>query len=132
MPTRYQQLRGAVVRLSLGADEQHAYLESILAPISGNGSGIGYGNDELALELDDFFLAAGHMRNWGEISDAEIAAVKPLDDLLAKWSGKADPDFWRREALWTDPRWEEVRTCAATALSALPDEERDSGWQDAL
>ena len=41
MPTRYQQLRQAVVRLSWSADEQHAYLESILASVSGVGSGVG-------------------------------------------------------------------------------------------
>jgi hypothetical protein len=132
MPTRYQQLRMKVARLSMSADEQHAYLESILAPMSGKGTGVGYGNDELALELNDIFVATGHMREWGEISDAEIAAVKPLDDLLVKWSGGASPDFWRREALWTDPRWDEVRTCAKLALSVLPDEERDTGWQATL
>lgn len=129
MPTRYQQLRQAVVRLSWSADEQHAYLESILAHLSGVGSSVGYGNDELALELEGIFLAAGHMREWGEISDAEVAAVAPLDSLLAKWSGSAHEDFWLREALWTDERWEEVRACAKEALASLPDEERDSGWQ---
>ncbi|WP_324750294.1 hypothetical protein SH591_01990 [Sphingomonas sp. LY54] len=100
--------------------------------MSKDGSGIGYGNDELALELNDIFLAAGHMREWGEISDAEVAAVKPLDDLLEKWSGEANSDFWQREALWTDPRWKEVRKCASQALAALPDEERDTGWQASL
>ncbi|HTU09659.1 MAG TPA: hypothetical protein VMG08_02075 [Allosphingosinicella sp.] len=132
MPTRYQQLRGAVFRLSLGADEQHAYLESILAHLSGNGSSVCYGNDELALELEDIFLAAGDMREWREIGDAEIAAIKPLDDLLEKWSGETDADFWRRDALWTDPRWDEVRALASTAFAMLPDEERDTGWQATL
>jgi hypothetical protein len=128
MPTRYQQLRQAVIRLSWSADEQHSYLESILAPVSGAGSSMGYGNDELALELEDIFRAAGDMREWGQISEAEVAAVKPLNSLLEKWSGSANEHFWRREALWKDERWEEVRACAKQALSSLPDEERDTGW----
>ncbi len=132
MWTRYQQLRQAIVRLSWPAEEQHAYLESILASLSGVGSGVGYGNDELALELDDIFCAAEHMREWGEITDAEVAAVKPLDLLLTRWSGHTHSDFWRREALWTDERWEEVRACAKQVLAALPDEERDTGWQATL
>jgi hypothetical protein len=132
MPTRYQQLRQAVARLSWEADEQHAYLESILAPHGPAGSGVGYGNDELALELDDIFCAAGDMREWGKISDAEVAAVKPLDLLLDRWSGPANSDFWRREALWSDERWEEVRACAKQVLASLPDEERDTGWQASL
>jgi hypothetical protein len=93
---------------------------------------VGYGNDELALELGDILPAAGHMQEWGEISDAEVAAVKPLDRLLTKWSGSANSDFWRREALWTDERWEEVRRLAREALAFLPDEERDTGWQATL
>ena len=132
MSTRYQQLRQAVVRLSWSADEQHAYLESILASVSGVGSGAGYGNDELALELEDIFCAVGDMREWGEISDAEVAAVKPLDSLLKKWRGSANEEFWRREALGTDERWEKVRACARQALASLPDEERDTGWQATL
>ncbi|CAA9211558.1 MAG: hypothetical protein AVDCRST_MAG93-42 [uncultured Chloroflexia bacterium] len=75
MATRYQQLRQAITRQSWSADEQHAYLESIRAPVSGVGSG----NDELALELEDILCAAGDMRERGEISDAEVAAVKPSD-----------------------------------------------------
>lgn len=93
---------------------------------------MGYGNDELALELDGIFCAAGHMREWREISDPEVAAVKPLACLLEKWSGPENTDFWRREALWKDERWEEVRACAKRALASLPDEERDTGWQATL
>lgn len=84
-------------------------LESTLAPVSGMGSSVGHDNDKLAFELEDIFCAAGDMREWGEISDAEVAAVKPLDSLLEKWSGSANADLWRREALWTDERWEVIR-----------------------
>ena len=129
MPTRYQQLRQAIARLASTADEQHAYLESILSHLAPNGDASGYGNDELALEFGDIYMAAGDMRDWGEITQEEIDAAKPLDDLLAKWSGGQDGEFWRREALWSDPRWDQVRQCARQVLSLYPDEERASGWQ---
>ena len=62
MPTRYQQLRQAIARLASAADEQHAYLESILSHLTPDGEVTGYGNDELALEFGDIYMAVGHMR----------------------------------------------------------------------
>lgn len=97
-------------------------------PLARGGSAAGYGNDELALEFEDIYGAAGHMLQYGEITEAEIAAAKPLDELLLRWSGQRNFDFWRREALFTDPRWEEVRDCASRCLAAFPDEERPSEW----
>lgn len=128
MPTRYQQLRQAIARLGSTANEQHAYLESILGHLTPDGDARAYGNDELALEFEDIYVAAGHMRYWGEITQDEIDAAKPLEELLLKWSGRHNADFWRRDALWTDPRWEEVRERARKVLSAYPDEERESDW----
>ena len=61
-------------------------------------------------------------------SEEEIAAARPLDEMLSAWSGKNNADFWRREALWSDPRWDEVRACARRVLSVYPDEERPSDW----
>ncbi|NIJ65082.1 hypothetical protein FHR20_002044 [Sphingomonas leidyi] len=129
MPTCYQYLRQAVAHLAAGADTQHAHLESILGHLTPDGDASGYGNDELALELDDFYHAANHMHEWGEISREEIEAIRPLDAMLRTLSGKAHADFWRREALWSDPRWEQVRALARRALAQLPDEERRSSWQ---
>ena len=128
MATRYQQLRQAIVRLQSSADEQHAYLESILAHLTPGGDATDYGNDELALEFGDIYLAARHMRETGEITQQEIDAAKPLSELLDQWSGEQNGDFWRREALWRDPRWEQVRQCARQVLSVFPDEERASDW----
>lgn len=54
-------------------------------------------------------------------------AIQPLDLLLEQWSGQENADFWRREALFHDPRWVQVRACAARALARLPDEERATG-----
>lgn len=100
---RYQQLRQAISQLASGADEQHAYLESILGHLTPDGDARGYGNSELAEEFDDIYRAAGHMRNWGEISQDEIDAVRPLNDIFDRWRGEQKPDFWQREALWSDP-----------------------------
>ncbi len=125
---RYQQLRQAISRLAASADEQHAYLESILGHLTADGDASRYGNDELALEFDDIYMAAGHMRAWGEITQDEIDAAKPLDDLLHQWGGEQHAEFWRREALWQDQRWERVRQCAREVLRQYPDEKRPSEW----
>lgn len=128
MPSRYQDLRQVVARLAEDADVQHAYLESILGHLTPDGDASGYGNAELALELEDIYLAANHMHEWGEISREEIEAIRPLDTMLSALGGPDHADFWRREALWSDPRWEEIRVTAHRALAALPDEERASRW----
>ena len=127
MPTRYQQLRQAVANLASPAEAQVRYLDRIFSSITAGKSAVGYGNDELALELADIFLAAGDMIGHGELTEAEKEAVQPLDALLATWSGPEKGDFWRREALFDDARWTEVRACAARALAHLPDEERAIG-----
>lgn len=128
MPTRYQQLRQAIERLAASADAQHAYLEGILGHLAPSGNTSGYGNDELALTFEDIYCAVGHMKKWGEITQPEIDAAKPLDAMLTRLSGPEKGDFWKRESLWSDPRWEEVRTCARIALNTFPDEERNSVW----
>ena len=115
MTTRYQQLRQSIVRLAAPADEQHKYLESILRHLTPDNDASGYGDDELGLEFGDIYIAAGHMREWGEITLQEIDAAKPLDALLEMWSGEENAGFWRREALWADPRWEQVRQCSPCA-----------------
>jgi len=128
VPTRYQLLRQAVANLAAPAEEQVRYLDKIHKPLTGGGSAAGYGNDELALELDDIFHAAGDMIDHGQLTEPEKDAIRPLDELLLKWSGPNNAEFWAREALFHDPRWSEVRACAAKALERLPDEERAIGW----
>ena len=127
MPTRYQQLRQAVSSLAAPSEAQCRYLDESFTSVTGGGSAAGYGNDELALELDGIFQAADDMIEHGELSEAEKSAVLPLDELLRKWSGLGKADFWQRDALFSDARWEDVRACAAHALAKLPDEERAVG-----
>ena len=128
MPTRYQQLRQAIANLAAPAERQVAHLDSIFVSLPEGSSAADYGNDELALEFDGIYCAAGHMRDYGEITQAEIDAAKPLNELLLRWSGQHNADFWKREALFTDPRWDQVRECASQALAVFPDEERPSDW----
>lgn len=119
MTTRYQDLRAAVAMLAADADRQHAHLEALLAHLTPDGDARGYGNDELALELDDSFFAVGSLLEVGQITQSEVDAIRPLDKRLIDLSGEAHADFRRRGALWTDPRWEEVRELARAALAAF-------------
>ena len=127
MPTRYQQLRQAVAVLAAPAGEQARYLDEGFASLTGGGSAAVYGNDELALELEDILVAANDMIDHGELAEEEKAAIRPLGALLSQWSGEENADFWTREALFDDARWTEVRACAARALAHLPDEARATG-----
>jgi hypothetical protein len=127
VPTRYQQLRRSVASLAAPPEEQVRYLDESFASLTGGGSAAGYGNDELALELNDIFVAANDMIDQGELTQAEKEAIQPIDLLLSQWSGEENADFWRRQALFHDPRWAEVRACAARILATLPDEERAIG-----
>ena len=130
MATRYQQLRQAIANLARPAEEQAAYLDRLHEPLADGGSAAAYGSDELALEFGDIYCAVGEMRRYGEITQAEVDAAKPLDALLDRWSGHENADFWTREALFLDARWDEVRHCARQALASLPEEERASEWTD--
>ena len=127
MTSRYQQLRQAVARLAATPEEQVAYLDSILGAFTPNGDASGYGNDELAFELEAIFEASADMIYHGELTELEKACVEPLDALLEKWSGEENAEFWARSALFSDPRWQEARNIAGEALSQLPDEERAIG-----
>ena len=119
MPSRYEQLRSAIANLAASADEQATYLDHIHAPLTGGGSAANYSNDELALEFEDIFHAAGHMIDAGELAPWQRDAALPLDAILKQWSGQSHADFWKREALWSDPPWDDVRSVAKKALAAF-------------
>ena len=130
--TRYQMLREAVAILAAPSKEQVDYLDRIFIKCTGGGSAAAYGNDELALGLDDTFIATDHMMGFGEISANEVSAIKPLNDhFLAYWQPE-DATFWNREALFDDPRWQDVRALARAVLNQLPDEKRESEYTRSL
>ena len=127
MPTRYEQLRQSVAYLAAPAAEQAAHLDRLMSPLTDGGSAASYGNDEMALSFEDIFLAAKDMISHGELTEEEAAAALPLNDLLSQLSGEQNADFWRREALHQDERWDEVRLLARSALDCLPSETRAIG-----
>ena len=108
MRTRYTILRETVANLAAAAEAQVAYLDNSFSRLTGGGSAEAYGNDELALEFEDSFSMVGHMLECGEITPEEIDALRPLDAMLARWSGP-------------DPRWRAIRLEAAEVLARLPD-----------
>ncbi len=123
MSTRYEQLRKAIRYLAAPAPEQVAYLDELMRPVTGGGSAAAYGNDELALGLDDLFSASNDMIAHGELTDLEAAAIRPLDQALAALSGERNASFWRQEALHNDERWDGIRKLAASALAKMRHEE---------
>lgn len=132
MGTRYTMLREAVANLAASAEAQVAYLDSSFSGLTGGKSAEAYGNDELAMEFDDSFIAIGHMLEFGEVSQDEIDALRTLDEMLNCWSGSAHKDFWAREASFKDPRWQAIRSRAAEVLALLPDEVRESDYTRSL
>jgi hypothetical protein len=132
MGTRYTILREAVANLAASADAQVSYLDDSFAGLTGGKSAEAYGNDELAMEFDDSFIAVGHMLEFGEINQTEIDALRSLDDMLNRWSGPAHKDFWARRALFKDPRWQAIRLRASEVLALLPDEARESEYTRSL
>lgn len=126
--TRYRKLREAIVNLAAPADTQVAYLDRLFRSCTGGGNAAAYRNAELALELEDIAIATGHMMDFGEITAAEVAAVKPLHDRLIACLQTQDPVFLARAALFKDARWQDIRDLASQALAQLPDESRESDW----
>ena len=127
MPTRYVQLKEAIRYLAAPAQEQIAHLDKLMRPVTCGGSAAPCGNDELALSLDDLFFASNDMVAHGELTDAEAAAIRPLDEALRALSGERNASFWRREALYDDKRWDGIRILATSALAKLPEEVRAVG-----
>lgn len=72
------------------------------------------------------------MLECGEITPEEIDALRPLDAMLARWSGPEHSELWARRALFEDPRWRAIRLEAAEVLARLPDEPRESDYMRSL
>lgn len=132
MGTRYTMLREAVANLAAPAEAQVSYLGSSFSGLTGGKSAEVYGNDELALEFDDRFMALGDMLYHGEVIQEEVDAPRTLEKMLSRWSGSAHRDFWARRALFEDPRWQAIRPRASEVLALLPDEMRESDYTRGL
>ena len=114
MDRRLDMLKLALANLAGSAGEQARYLDGLL----GNNASA-YGNDELAQELNDAFASHVDMKERGLLGNEQIDAVRRVDQLLGQLSARTDDVFWRREALATDSRWDQVRIAAKAALRAL-------------
>lgn len=132
MGTRYTMLREAVANLAAPAEAQVSYLDSSFSGLTGGKSAEVYGNDEIALEFDDSFMALGDMLYHGEVIQEEVDALRTLEKMLSRWSGSAHRDFWARRALFEDPRWQAIRLRASEVLALLPDEMRESDYTRGL
>jgi hypothetical protein len=72
--------------------------------------------DEIALDFDHW---AQCVATYWKLSSVQMVHLSRLDDFLREMSASLHSDFWTDEALFSDPRWEEVRTLAKAALVAF-------------
>lgn len=120
MLTRYDHLRLATCHLAASASEQQAYLNDLLLPLAVDGNSSAYGCDELALQFEDYFISVERMLAAGELSIEQVETLHILNDALERVSGEDNADFWRRNALQSDPRWANMRVLAQAVLKLLP------------
>jgi hypothetical protein len=84
----------------------------------------------------DYEHHASAIRTYWDISQDQAAQLKALQDFFDTLEDSATSDFWTVEALFSDPRWDEVRRMAKQVLHSLqwpieiPFPEKDSrGWK---
>ena len=84
----------------------------------------------------DYDHHASAICTYWEISQDQAAQLKALQDFFYTVDDSATSDFWTVEALFSDPRWDEVRNMAKQVLHTLqwpvevPFPEKDSrGWK---
>lgn len=107
MATMMEQFREALLRLSLSAKEQEAYLRQL---------GTAPSADELALEFSD---ALGLVQE--QLDEDARTASSRLDRHLEEMSGGERAELWTVAALHAAPEWTRVRQLAHEALRALGD-----------
>ncbi|MEH6714268.1 hypothetical protein [Parasphingorhabdus flavimaris] len=117
--TLYINLKDSIERLTWTPEQQVAYLDSILGHMTEAEDASGYGNVELALELEDNLVTIPNILDAGFLEIEAVDSIKPLDTFLGKYGGQENADFWARDALYHDERWNEVRKLARTALTAF-------------
>lgn len=72
--------------------------------------------DELVLDFGDSLLAARK----SDMRSVQVRALDSRDQLIASFSAKASGDmFVADDALFTDPRWNEIRLKAREVLDAF-------------
>src|SRR5216684_4658087 len=71
---------------------------------------------ELVMDYDHH---ASAICTYWEISSDQTAQLKSLQDFFYTVDDTATSDFWTVEALFSEPRWDEVRSMAKQALHSL-------------
>ena len=123
----YLSLRQKVELLAAPATEQVEWLDQSFSLVTGGGSAEGYGNDEL---LDGYFedvVALNHLVEIGQVTKTEAESMLRLEDFIAEMS-KGNDEFFERDALFSDRRWEDIRVVAKEVLAELPNKSNDPEW----
>lgn len=75
--------------------------------------------DEMALDWDGGWRLMEQWVELGWLSANDAALFRPLDDALAKMSGKEHAELWTADALHQAPEWVRIRELATAALFDL-------------
>lgn len=63
----------------------------------------------------------------GEITLADIRAIRPLEKLVEQYCSSQGVKPWHNEAaLFSDPLWAQIRSVAVALLERLPNDEREN------
>jgi hypothetical protein len=60
------------------------------------------------------------MQDCGELTEEQVTAARSLYPLLNPYNGTNFPEFWAREGLYRDARWEAIRQQAQEVLRVFP------------
>lgn len=113
--SRYSMLRQTIAYFAASADDQKAHDE---------------GPDDMVCGVPFPLL---YMLDHGEITTAEFDIIRPLEELIERYCESDSAKPWDQEdeaALFTEPRWAEIRHVAAAILAQLPAEERENAAED--
>ena len=107
--TRYAFLRQSVAYFAASAEEQLAH-----------DMGADDAVNDIPFPLEDMFEC-------GELTQAEIELIRPLEDLIKQYCSSPGLKPWSDEAaLRADPSWAQIRSLAIHVLGRLPDECREN------
>jgi hypothetical protein len=77
--------------------------------------------DELGLTFDDGYRLVPKLEARGIVfSEAAMAALVEVDDLLKSMSGMRNAALWTADAIGSSEKWAAVRQAAREALALLP------------
>ena len=69
--------------------------------------------------ISDYLHDSVSIHTYWTLSQEQTRRLTALQDFLLAHDNPQHGEFWEEEALFTDPRWNEVRTLAKVALTCL-------------